>query len=112
VPLEWDDNWKIAVGASYLYNQQWKARFGIAFDQTPVTVHPTPRLPDSDRWWFALGGEYRYSPALKFDAGFVYIKGDSADFNQNLGDTGRYGLINGSYDSSTTIFSLQGTYSF
>ena len=40
---------------------------------------PTPRLPDSDRWWFAVGGEYRYSPNWKFDAGFVYIKGDSRE---------------------------------
>ena len=112
IPLEWDDSWKVAVGASYRVNQQWKTRFGIAFDQTPVTSHPTPRLPDSDRWWFAFGAEYRYSPSLKFDGGFVYIKGDSASFNQNLGSTAAFGLINGSYDASTTIFSLQGTYSF
>jgi long-chain fatty acid transport protein len=112
VPLEWDDTWKIALGASYRYNQQWKARFGVAFDQTPVTTHPTPRLPDSDRWWFALGGEYRHSPNLKFDAGFVYIKGDTANFNQNLGSTATYGLVNGSYDASVTIFSLQGVYYF
>ena len=112
IPLEWDDSWKIAVGASYRHNDQWKLRFGVAHDKTPVTSHPTPRLPDSDRWWFAVGGEYRHSPALKFDAGFVYIKGDTANFNQNLGSTDRFGLINGSYDSSTTIFSLQGTYSF
>jgi long-chain fatty acid transport protein len=112
VPLEWDDSWKFAVGTSYRYNDQWKARAGIAFDQTPVTSFPTPRLPDSDRWWFAFGGEYRYSPSLKFDAGFVYIKGDSADFDRNEGSTARFGLINGSYDSSVTIFSLQGVYSF
>jgi long-chain fatty acid transport protein len=112
VPLEWDDSWKFAVGTSYRYNDQWKVRAGVAFDQTPVTSFPTPRLPDSDRWWFALGGEYRYSPSLKFDAGFVYIKGDSADFDRNEGSTARYGLINGSYDASVTIFSLQGVYSF
>lgn len=112
IPLEWDDSWKFAVGASYRVNQQWKARFGVAFDQTPVTSHPTPRLPDSDRWWLSLGAEYRYSPSLKFDAGFVYIKGDSVSFNQDLGNTAAFGLINGSYDASTTIFSLQGAYSF
>jgi len=112
VPLEWDDTWKLAVGASYRHNDQWKLRFGVAFDQTPVTSHPTPRLPDSDRWWFAVGGEYRHSPNLKFDAGFVYIKGDTANFSQNLGSTASFGLINGSYDASVTIFSLQGVYSF
>jgi long-chain fatty acid transport protein len=112
IPLEWDDSWKIALGASYRINQQWKTRFGVAFDQTPVTSHPTPRLPDSDRWWFALGAEYRFSPSLKFDAGFVYIKGDSVRFNQDLGNTAAFGLINGSYDTSTTIFSVQGVYYF
>ena len=46
---------------------------GVAFDQTPVTNDPTVRLPDSDRWWLAFGGEYKWSPHLKLDAGFAYI---------------------------------------
>jgi long-chain fatty acid transport protein len=112
VPLEWDDTFKFAVGASYRYNDKWKARMGVAFDQTPVTNHPTVRLPDSDRWWLALGGEYRYSPDLKFDAGFVYIKGDKPRFDQNQGSTAANGLVSGSYDTSVTIFSFQATYSF
>ena len=112
VPLEWDDSWKIAAGASYRYNDQWKARMGIAFDQTPVTTHPTPRLPDSDRWWLAVGGEYKWTRDWKFDAGFVYIFAKEADFNQNLGSTATYGLINGQYDASVWILSGQVTYSF
>ena len=88
VPLEWDDTWKIAVGTSYRYNEQWKARFGVAFDQTPVTTHPTARLPDSDRWWLTVGGEYRWTRDWKFDAGLVYIKGDSADFDQRFSGCG------------------------
>jgi long-chain fatty acid transport protein len=112
VPLEWDDSWKLAVGASYRYNDQWKARVGVAFDQTPVTTHPTPRLPDSDRWWLAFGGEYKWTRDWKFDAGFVYIFAKDADFNQNLGSTPTYGLINGSYDASVWILSGQVTYSF
>jgi long-subunit fatty acid transport protein len=42
----------------------------------------------------------------------VYIFADSPSFNQNQGDTNRYGLVNGTYDVSTTIFSLQATYMF
>ena len=112
VPLDWEDSWKFAVGASYRHNEQWKARFGVAFDQTPVTSHPTPRLPDSDRWWLAIGGEYKWSPNLKLDAGFVYIFADSPSFNQNAGSTAGNGLIKGSYDASVTIFSLQTTMTF
>jgi long-chain fatty acid transport protein len=112
LPLNWDDTWKFALGTSYRYNDQWKARFGVAFDQTPVTTDPTARLPDSDRWWLAIGGEYKPTANWKFDAGFVYIFADSPSFNQNQGSTPANGLINGTYDVSTTIFSLQATYTF
>ena len=112
VPLAWDDTWKIAVGATYKHNDMWKFRAGVAFDQTPVTNDPTARLPDSDRWWLSVGTEYRMSPNLKFDAAFVYIFADSPNFNQNQGSTATNGLIKGSYDASTTILSLQGTYTF
>ena len=114
VPLEWDDTWKIAVGTSYRYNEQWKARFGVAFDQTPVTTHPTARLPDSDRWWLTVGGEYRWTRDWKFDAGLVYIKGDSAEFDQRFTGTeaASLGQIRGSYDASVWIMSAQAVYSF
>jgi long-chain fatty acid transport protein len=113
VKLNWDDSWKYAIGASYRYNSQWKARMGVAFDQTPVNgTDTTARLPDSDRWWLAIGGEYKWTPNLKFDAGFVYIFADSPSFNQNQGSTAANGLIKGSYDASVTIFALQATYSF
>ena len=112
VPLEWDDTWKFAVGASYKVSDQWKLRFGTAFDQTPVTNDPTVRLPDSDRYWLAIGGEYKYNAHLKFDAGFVYIFADSPSFNQNQGSTAANGLVKGYYDASVTILSLQGTYTF
>lgn len=111
-PLAWDDTWKFAVGASYRPNDKWKVRFGAAFDQTPVTNDPTARLPDSDRWWLAVGGEYKWNANMKFDAGLVYIFADSPSFNQNQGSTAANGLINGSYDASVVIFSLQATYTF
>lgn len=111
-PLAWDDSYKFSVGATYKANDVWKARFGIAFDQTPVTNDPTVRLPDSDRWWFAFGGEYKWTPALKFDAGFAYIIGDGTNFNQNQGSTATNALVNGDYKASTWILSMQGTYTF
>ena len=112
VPLEWDDTYKIALGASYRYNQQWKARFGVAYDTTPVTSDETPRLPDSDRWWLTVGGEYRWTPQWKFDAGLVYIFADKAKFDQNLGNTQAFGLINGEYKASVWILSAQAAYVF
>jgi long-chain fatty acid transport protein len=112
VPLNWDDTYKFSVGATYKVSDQWKARFGLAYDQTPVQEDKTVRLPDSDRWWLALGGEYKWTPNWKFDAGFAYIFADSPSFNRNEGSTASYGLVNGTYDASVWILSLQATYTF
>ena len=76
----------IALGASYRVNDQWKFRFGMAFDQTPVD-EPTPRRGCRTRTagGWPIGGEYKWTPNFKFDAGFVYIFADSPKFNQNAG---------------------------
>ncbi len=89
------------------------ARLAVAFDQTPANdTNTTVRLPDSDRWWLTLGGEYRATPNWKFDAGFAYIFADSPSFNQNQGSTASNGLIKGSYDASVWILSVQAVYVF
>ncbi len=113
VPLNWRNTYKYAGGASYRYNEQWKTRFGVAFDQTPANdTDTTARLPDSDRWWLTVGGEYRATPNWKFDAGFAYIFADSPSFNQNQGSTASNGLIKGTYDASVWILSVQAVYVF
>ena len=113
VTLNWRDTYKYSLGASYRYNEQWKWRFGGAFDQTPAnTTNTTVRLPDSDRWWLTVGGEYRATPNWKLDAGVAYIFADSPNFNQNQGSTGANGLVKGSYDASVWILSLQAVYVF
>ena len=35
-----------------------------------TTTDRTPRLPDADRWWLAVGAQYKWTPNSKFDAGF------------------------------------------
>lgn len=112
-PENFDDAWRISVGANYRHDDRWMFRGGIAWDQTPVVyVDRTPRLPDEDRWWFSFGAQYKWSKNLKVDAGFTYISADKAQIVQNAGSTNANGLISGHYDASVTIFSFQGTYTF
>ena len=112
-PENFDDAWRVAVGANYRHTDRWMFRGGIAWDQSPVnTADRTPRLPDDDRWWLSVGAQYKHSNNLKFDAGFTYIFVDNAQINQNAGSTAANGLINGDYKSNVVIFSMQGTYTF
>ena len=113
VALNWKDTYKFSGGASYRSSEQWKWRFGVAFDQTPANdTNTTVRLPDSDRWWLTTGFEYRWTPNLKVDTGFAYIFADSPSFNQNQGSTAANGLVKGSYDASVWILSIQAAYLF
>ena len=112
-PENFDDSWRIAVGANYRHDDRWMFRGGIAFDQSPVnSTDRTPRLPDADRWWFSFGAQYKWNPNLKLDAGFTYITAQNASISQTAGSATSFGLLQGSYDASVTIFSLQGTYTF
>jgi long-chain fatty acid transport protein len=75
-------------------------------------VDLTPRLPDGDRVWIAVGAQYRFNRNLALDGGFVYIPVKSPDIQQNAGSTAANGLVKGHYDASVTIFSAQLTYTF
>jgi long-chain fatty acid transport protein len=121
-PYNWDDSWRVALGANYRYNDRLMVRGGVAWDQTPIGEEfLTVRLPDSDRWWLSLGAQYKFAPNMKLDAGFTYIIANSPNINKS-GDPpactstanciATYGLVNGHYDASVTILSAQFTYTF
>ena len=112
-PENFDDAWRISVGANYRMNDQWKFRGGVAWDQTPVQdAFRTVRLPDEDRWWLAVGAQYKLNNNLKFDAGFSYIWVRDASIHETAGSQAANGLVSGSFDANVTIFSLQATYTF
>lgn len=112
-PENFDDAWRVSVGANYHYNDQWMFRGGFAWDQTPVnTTDRTVRLPDDDRYWFSIGAQYKWNSNLKFDGGFTYIYANKADISQNAGSQAASGFVKGNYDVSATIFALQMTYTF
>ena len=112
-PENFDDAWRISVGATYHMNDTWSFRGGLAWDQTPVnTADRTVRLPDEDRVWIAIGAQYKFNRNLAIDAGFVYIPVKSPDIDQNAGSTAANGLVKGSFDANVTVFSAQLTYTF
>ena len=112
-PENFDDAWRVPVGATYHWNDAWSFRGGLAFDQSPVnTQDRTPRLPDGDRVWIAIGAQYKLNRNLALDAGYVYIPVKNPDIAQNDGSTAANGLIKGRYDANVNIFSAQITYSF
>ena len=110
-PENFRNTWRGSVGANYRYSDAWTLRGGLAYDQSPVRdAQRTPRLPDNDRTWVALGAQYKYSPAIAVDFAWAYIFVRDPSINQNEGSTAGNGLISGSYKSNVNIVGLQLTY--
>jgi long-chain fatty acid transport protein len=117
----WRNTWRVALGAAYQLDDQWKFRAGIAYDQSPVdsSEYRTPRLPDNDRTWLAVGAQYKPSKDLVFDAGYTYIWVKDPSINDSGGmyptqaaNVAAYGWLKGNYSNNVNILAVQATYSF
>ena len=111
--FDFDDTWRVAIGANYKWSGPWTFRAGIAFDQSPVPNAATMsvRLPDNDRTWFSLGAGYQLGRSGRIDVGYTFITVKDADINNDQRAAGR-GLVNGTYDANVNILSVQYQHTF
>ena len=102
---EWDDSFRYSIGARYQVTDQWVARIGFAYDETPIDGDlRNPGIPGNDRLVFALGAGYRLSDAMSFDAAYTYNREFEASIDQSRPDSGS---IEGDYNNRTHILSAQ-----
>ena len=107
---QWHGTWFGSVGATYRPDPQWTFRGGVAFDPTPIRdAFRTARLPDTDRYWLAVGLGYTWTDDLRFDAAYVHIFGSSAPINE-VSPTGD--RLVGRYSDHIDIVSLSATLRF
>ncbi|SDI72769.1 OmpP1/FadL family transporter [Propionivibrio dicarboxylicus] len=110
---EFRNTWRVALGANYQYSQEWKLKFGIAYDQSPVKGATTrlTSLPDNDRIWLSTGAQWTLSKAAKVDLGLTYIHVKKSEINNNQTADGR-GLVSGDYTGSIWIVGAQYSHAF
>lgn len=113
----WDNTWAISVGASYAVNRQWLLRAGLGVDETPVpsAEFRTPRVPDADRRWAALGATWMPNAHLGVTAGYLRVFGDDVEIDQDATPTNenaRRGSLSGDYEVAADVFALSVDYRF
>jgi long-chain fatty acid transport protein len=119
-PLEFDDSWRVGLGANYQVTEMVKLRLGVAYDTTPVRDEfRTPRLPDEDRTWLAGGVQWAFSKQAAIDVGAAYLLVKDASSNLPSIDPSppsgfsappRGNLI-GTYGANVWVASVQARYS-
>ena len=113
-PENWRDTNFYAIGVSYQLDHQWKLRLGFAYDESAVkTADRTPRIPDSDRYWYSMGLNYAYSENMTFDFGFTYIQAKEASINIRDGYPSSASRgVSAEYDNSVKMVGLSLNYKF
>lgn len=110
VDLRFKNAWRVGVGAEYQWSAPWLLRAGVAYDRTPVRDEfRTPRLPDADRTWLALGVRYQPNPTMWFDAGYAYIWMKEVP-SQLQPPAPLPGTLNGHYNGSGQVFGVQASF--
>lgn len=111
---DFQDTWRVALGANYQLNDAWKLKFGMAFDETPVknAEKRLTSLPDNDRIWFSFGGQWKPSKGSALDMGVSYLYVDDTKINNGSASDPSKGLVKGEYDSSVWILGAQYSLAF
>jgi long-chain fatty acid transport protein len=109
-PEQWHNTWFGSIGATWRPDPNWTFRGGLAFDPTPIrNEFRTARLPDSDRYWLAVGLGYGWTPDLRFDAAYAHIFAAAPSIDE-VSPTGD--VLTGRYSNHIDIVSLSATLRF
>jgi long-chain fatty acid transport protein len=114
-PENFKDTWRIGLGANYRYSDAWTIKMGVAYDETPVNdTDRTARLPDQNRYWLSVGGQYRLSKQGTLDFGYAHLFVKDTSINQPANGASPFlsGQLTGTYQSSIDIVGVQFTYQF
>jgi long-chain fatty acid transport protein len=112
-PENFKDTWRFGLGGVYRSSDAWSIKMGLAYDQSPVNnTDRTPRLPDNDRTWVSVGGQYRMSKASTLDFGYAHLFVKNTSIDQSGVNSQVVGHLVGTYSSSIDILGAQFSYKF
>jgi long-chain fatty acid transport protein len=105
-PQEWRNTVRVSAAVNYRYNDMWKLRGGLAWDQSPVRDEfRTPRIPDANRTWLAFGAQYKPTRRDTWDFGFAHLFIKDSSINKAEPPVG--GTLVGGYEGDVNMVSVQ-----
>lgn len=103
IPRDWDDVWKLAVGADYQLNSDWRLKAGFSYETSPQD--------DPSMQWVDLpvGEQYRYSVGastywddILIDVFYEYADLGSVDMDRLM--------VDGSFDGRIHFVGISATF--
>jgi len=113
--LEYEDSNRYSLGMTYVQDDKWTWRAGVAFDEatTPNAELASIRTPDGDRTWLTAGFTYKPSKKMSLDFGVAHLFIDDVEIRKTAAGEDRLkgGLV-GEYEVDANIISAQARWSF
>jgi long-chain fatty acid transport protein len=113
---DWDNSWFVALGAKYQLLPNLSLNGGIAYDESPIPDETrTPRVPGSDRYWVAFGGEYDVTSTISLNASYTHIFMEDGDIDlvtNGADENAARGNLSGTYENQIDIITIGGTIRF
>lgn len=116
--LQYSNNSRVALGASYNLYEKLTLRAGIAYDQAASRHQRSAAIPDTDRTWYSLGATYKFTPNLSVDLGYAYLKGKKVHFKEVKAISGKGATLtinttaNYTSQAHANLYGLNLNYSF
>ena len=112
----YQDQWRVALGGRYQVNKALILRTGLAYDQRAASSEKylSPRTPDTDRYWVALGMGYAFTDMIAMDLGYshLFMPETPIDNTYESSQATLSHTLTGDFTSSVDILSAQLTMKF
>jgi long-chain fatty acid transport protein len=107
--LGFENSFRVGLGAQYQYTPRLRFHTGFAYDRSPVrkSLHRTVRLPDSDRFWLAVGFNQKLGERTSVDVGYSHVFFEGAEINRPSFPDASLQVVRGTFDTDVHIISLQ-----
>lgn len=107
--LGFEDSFRVGLGTQYQYTERLRLHAGFAYDQSPVrnAMDRTVRLPDSDRFWLAVGFNQKLGDRTSIDVAYSHVFFEGAEINRPTFPNPSLQVVRGSFDTNAHIISLQ-----
>ncbi|MEF1226299.1 outer membrane protein transport protein [Vibrio fortis] len=109
IKRDWDDVWKLAVGADYQLNSDWRLKAGFSYESSPQD--------DPSMQWVdvPVGEQYRYSVGastywddILIDVFYEYADFGSVEMDRSL--VGPFGGVDGTFDGRIHFVGISATF--
>lgn len=82
-PKDWDDVWRVSLGAEYDINETWTIRGSYAYDEAPENAkYVDYMIPAADRHLLSAGVGYNIDN-WTIDLAYTYIIAESVDYDDS-----------------------------